>query len=174
MSWTTTTNPPNPHTKHNTTLLCMQPTLNAAFTVDDGDYRKSDSLCESPTGKVAVRDGLFIFSFVVSLLIFLLWLVCLVYLLYKRYCAKDPPKSPGYVYCWCSYSTLCALGAVYVTHCVYSVYQLHNVRSTFYPLSNKLPSMKGECCTNNNLYCYETKANSSQSIELGDINHYVV
>ena len=34
--------------------------------------------------------------------------------------------------------------------------------------------MNGECCTNNNVYRYETKANSSQSIELGDVNHYVV
>ncbi|CAI8010374.1 hypothetical protein GBAR_LOCUS6838 [Geodia barretti] len=47
------------------------------FTVDGGDYRDGNSLRKSPSGSNAVRDGLFSASFVISLLIFLFWLVYL-------------------------------------------------------------------------------------------------
>ena len=39
--------------------------------------RGDDSLCQSPSGTVGVRDGLLIASFVLSLLVLSGWLVCL-------------------------------------------------------------------------------------------------
>ena len=67
------------------------------FTVDGGDYRNGNSLCASPSGNNAVRDGLFSTSFVISLLIFLFWLVYLIYAIYKKCCSKPEKTDDGYV-----------------------------------------------------------------------------
>ncbi|CAI8017726.1 hypothetical protein GBAR_LOCUS10717 [Geodia barretti] len=46
------------------------------FSEDDGYVRGDDSLCQTPSGTVSVRDGLLIASFVLSLLVLSGWLVC--------------------------------------------------------------------------------------------------
>ena len=76
----------------------MYPTcVGSDFTVDGGDYRNGNSLCKSPSGSNAVRDGLFSASFVISLLIFMFWLGYYpAYLMYKKCCSK-PEKPDGYV-----------------------------------------------------------------------------
>ena len=65
------------------------------FTVDGGDYRDDNSLCASPSGNNAVRDGLFSTSFVISLLIVLFWLGYLLYAICKY--RSKPEKPDRYV-----------------------------------------------------------------------------
>ena len=65
--------------------------MSSDFSEDDGYVRGDDSLCQSPSGTVAVRDGLLIASFVLSLLVLSGWLVCLT----TVKCA-NPPSSQGY------------------------------------------------------------------------------
>lgn len=67
------------------------------FTKDDKDYRQDNSLCKSPRGRVAVRNGLLGFSFAVSLVIFFSWLGCLVYVIVKRWILKPGKPTVRYV-----------------------------------------------------------------------------
>ena len=51
--------------------------ITSDFSEDDGYQRMDDSSCISPTGKVDVRNGLVITSFVFALLLLVVWIVCL-------------------------------------------------------------------------------------------------
>ena len=52
--------------------------MSSDFSEDDGYLRADDSSCVSPSGKVEVKDGLIIASFVLANVVQGLWFACLV------------------------------------------------------------------------------------------------